>query len=444
MGRQSGNVDSARWHLRLQGDARTCAETDGAVRGREVRRRRTAATGPRCTIAADYGTEPQPVAQGHPARPPGEPWRIAPEYVVGGTRPRVARIPPMVGPKPGRAMGSTRRHGQTRARDLLRRSPVWGRSVRRCTPPSVPVDPPASPVLRSRTPRPHSRPVLSASAAAQARLRHGPAPLLRRRTTRPARTRPARCRDGAAGPGPVRGPGRERQDHDARGARRVAGRGGRRRPGDDRRDHIQHACRGGASGTARPGARAAQCPARRRPRSHVPRARPGDPPGHRRASAAPGSRRGPSAGPSRPRRGRAAPSRRRVLAPEAHPCGDGRGRRARPGAGAGCPGVPRLRRSACRGRRDRLRRPGGPRAPSPGSGPAVPEPLAVALRAPPGRRGPGRRREPAPPGAPAGGAREPHLPGRRRRPVDLRLAARRCASCPGFGGRAARAPARGP
>ena len=70
--------------------------------------------------------------------------------------------------------------------------------------------------------------------------------------------------------------------------------------------------------------------------------------------------------------------------------------------------------------------------------------MAVAVRPPARRRGPGRGREPAPDGAPARRAGQPDLPGRRRRPVDLRLAARRRATRARVGGGAARAAARRP
>ena len=60
------------------------------------------------------------------------------------------------------------------------------------------------------------------------------------------------------------------------------------------------------------------------------------------------------------------------------------------------------------------------------------------------RRGPGRRPRAARPGAPARGPGEPDLPRRRRRPVDLRLAARRRPAGPGARRAAARAAARRP
>ena len=69
------------------------------------------------------------------------------------------------------------------------------------------------------------------------------APLLRRRTPRPARAGPARGRDRAARAGAVRGPGGEWQDDDPRRADRVA-RGHRRGSGGHHRGHVQQARRG--------------------------------------------------------------------------------------------------------------------------------------------------------------------------------------------------------
>ena len=145
-----------------------------------------------------------------------------------------------------------------------------------------------------------------ASAAATATLRHALAPLLRRGTPRPPRARPAGRRDGTAGPGPVRGPGWQREDHDARGARRLARRCGGRRPGDHRGDHLQHARGGGAPGTSRPGARAARGGGRRGAGTDVPRPGPRDPPRRRGPPGAPRARCDPPARLPGPRRGRPA------------------------------------------------------------------------------------------------------------------------------------------
>ena len=66
--------------------------------------------------------------------------------------------------------------------------------------------------------------------------------------------------------------------------------------------------------------------------------------------------------------------------------------------------------------------------------PAVLAELARGLPRAPGRRGPGRRPVAARARPAARRARPPDLPGRRRRPVDLRLATRRCPARPGPGG----------
>ena len=76
--------------------------------------------------------------------------------------------------------------------------------------------------------------------------------------------------------------------------------------------------------------------------------------------------------------------------------------------------------------------------------PALLGAVARTLRPPARRRGPGRRPVAAAPRAPARGAREPDLPRRRRRPVDLRLAPGRRPPGPGPGRRAARPAARRP
>ena len=89
-------------------------------------------------------------------------------------------------------------------------------------------------------------------------------PSVRREPSRPPRARPARRRDRATRTVAVHRAGRQRQDHDARGARRLAHRDGdaaRRDPGD----HLQQARGGRDDRAARCGRRAAR--GRRRVRS---------------------------------------------------------------------------------------------------------------------------------------------------------------------------------
>ena len=91
-------------------------------------------------------------------------------------------------------------------------------------------------------------------------------------------------------------------------------------------------------------------------------------------------------------------------------------------------------------RRPRLRRPDPARDRPARERPGPARALARPVPGAPRRRGPGRRSCPAPPGAAAGRAGQPDLPRRRRRPVDLRLAAGRRAADPGPRGAPARPP----
>ena len=260
------------------------------------------------------------------------------------------------------------------------------------------------------------------------------APSVGRRAARPARARPARRGDGAARADPLRRSGRQRQDDDARRPRRVAHRlrrGGRRR---DRRDHVQQAGRGGASGAAGGRARAARRRRRRRrsasgrsmrsgSRSCATPAQPVEPLVDRMAIL---RRVAPDAGPAGWRALDTAISRLKLdLGVEA---ADGR---RRPG-----------RRARSRGRSSPTRRQSPTTAAStsttssPGRSapsrrtPALLERWRTPMRAPARRRGAGPRSGPAPDGAAPRRAGEPGLLRRRRRPVDLRLAAGRCPPSP--------------
>ena len=250
-----------------------------------------------------------------------------------------------------------------------------------------------------------------------------------------------------ASPGPVvvRRSGRERQDHDAGGSHRLAG---RRRcgPGDDRGDHVQQAGGRGARRTGRRGPRTARRRTGSRARPHVPRPGPGDP---ARCRATGRATRGPRCAVLRAvaedhDRG-ARTARHGVLAIEARP----RGRAPRRSPRTPTP-APWLERSwSTRPRsRDRgsvdfddlvrgalLRARGRCRAP---------RAVARPLRAPAGRRGAGRRSVAAPSRPPARRSGASDLPGRGRRPVDLRLATRRRAAGAGHRRVAAGSPARRP
>ena len=106
---------------------------------------------------------------------------------------------------------------------------------------------------------------------------------------------------------------------------------------------------------------------------------------------------------------------------------EGRGSRAAGRCGGRSPD---LRGAAAGARRRRLRRPRGPRRRPARDGSSAPPPLAVAIRARLRRRVPGRGRRPASPRPAACRSRGQPLRRRRRRPDDLRVAARRRATHP--------------
>ena len=91
-----------------------------------------------------------------------------------------------------------------------------------------------------------------------------------------------------------------------------------------------------------------------------------------------------------------------------------------------------------------LRRPRGPGAPAPPGRSGHARPLAGAVRPPAGGRGAGPRPDAAGARAAPRGAGQQRVPGRRRRPDHLRLAAGGRATGAGSGGLAARAAARRP
>ncbi len=267
---------------------------------------------------------------------------------------------------------------------------------------------------------------------------------VRRRAAREARPGPARRRHRAARPRAVRRPRRVRQDHDPRRPRGLAG--GRRGGSRVRvRRGVQQAGRGGADRAPGRRARAAGRRGRVRQGPDVPRPRPGDPPrrgGLRRPADRPG--RAPAGAVPGGHGGRPGPAGPRVLAPQAGPPGRGGRRGARSVAGTGRPGVRRLRARGAGVGRGRLRRPRGPRPGPAGRRPAVAGPVAGADGAAARGRGAGPRSDPAGAGPAARRARERHLPGGRRRPVDLWVETRGRASRPRPRVDAAGPPAGGP
>ena len=244
-----------------------------------------------------------------------------------------------------------------------------------------------------------------------------------------------------APPGPVLcvAPAGSGQDDDAGRPGRLAG-GRRRGSRVGLRRRVQQAGGRGADRAAGRGAGAARRGGRLRARPDVPRAWAGDPP-RRRRPGRPAPRPGRAA--PRPRSGgdggRSRPAGPRVLAAQAGPPGH-RGRRGpRPVAGTRGAGVRRVRAR-------RSRESGGVdfddlvvRALAPaGRRPVVARPVAGADRAAARGRGAGPRPDAARACAPPRGPRERHLPRRRRRPVDLRLAPRGRAPRAGAGVHAAR------
>ena len=242
-----------------------------------------------------------------------------------------------------------------------------------------------------------------------------------------------------APPGPiaVRRSRGERQDDDARGPDRLADRR-RGRSRDDRGHHVQQASRGGARAAAR------RRPSRRSASPAAPCASGRSTRSGRRSSAPPGGRW------SRSWTGRRSCGRSPPAAP-AVDCGAWTTRsRGSSSTSASPPTRSRPIRRPVRSARafvayeraierlggldfdDLVAR--GVRLLE--ADPAVLDAVARACAPPPRRRGPGRRPEPAPARAAPRRAGEPDLPRRRRRPVDLRLAAGRRA--PGPGARRAR------
>ena len=126
------------------------------------------------------------------------------------------------------------------------------------------------------------------------------------------------------------------------------------------------------------------------------------------------------------RRRRVGSARHRVLAAQARPRVSAPTRSRRTRTPARPPGPSSPTSGGARARGARLRRPRAPGdRPSSRATRTCSRGGAARCAAPARRRGPGRRPRPAPPGPAAGRAGEPDLPRRRRRPVDLRLAARR-------------------
>ena len=259
--------------------------------------------------------------------------------------------------------------------------------------------------------------------------RHGPASV-RRRAPRAAGARPASRRDGAARAGPVRRAGRvsgKTTTLVARVAWLIADGVAARR---DRGDHVQQARRRRAGRAARRGRGAARRRARRPSGSG--RSTPSGCEILRDAGVAGRAAGRPGGGPARGRAvGRRAAGSSSSTAPISRlkvelgvTAGDGRGR---PRRRARSPGrsSPTRRRVAARGGLDFddlvLRAIDAAR----GATPALLARWRERCAAPARRRGPGRRPRAAPARPAAGRAGEPDLPRRRRRPVDLRLAAGR-------------------
>ena len=200
-------------------------------------------------------------------------------------------------------------------------------------------------------------------------------------------------------------------------------------PGRDRGDHVQHARRRGAARAAgrRPSSRSGVGEATVRVRTfHALGLR--DPARRRRdRRAARRPARDPAAGRSGGRSGRlAARSTPRSRGSSSTSASTADEVARRPGGGPDRAGV-RGVRAGGRGR------PAGwtsttssrARCGSSSPTPAAARALAGAVRPPPRRRGPGPRPRPAPPRAAPGRAGEPRVLRRRRRPVDLRVAAGR-------------------